>query len=63
MESKFITQFQALSENHKGALIDAASKSEEVIWINICSIYRFEKKDRLSLKEYLRQRFQPASSL
>lgn len=63
MESKFITQFEALSENHMEALIDAAFNSEEVIWINMCSIYRFEKKDRSSLKEYLRQRFRPALSL
>lgn len=42
MESKFITQFEALSENHKEALIDAAFKSEEVVWTNMCSIYRNE---------------------
>lgn len=53
MESEFITQFEALHDNHKDALIEAAFNSEEVIWINLCSIYRFQKKDRHFLKEYI----------
>jgi hypothetical protein len=62
MDAEVIAKFEKLFDNHKDALIDAAHathKDNDVIWINLCNIYEFEKKDREDLRAYIRQHYSP----
>jgi len=51
-----------MSENHKDVLVQAAHRDDEIIWINLCNVYRFEKKDRTPLREYIRRTYTAARS-
>jgi hypothetical protein len=53
MINEAMARFERLADCHKDVLIESAHQGDDVIWINMCNIYGFQREEAASLKHYV----------
>ena len=59
-QTEVIEHFEKMVSVHKFALAEAAF-GQEVLWGNLCSVYRVPEQGRSALRTYIREHYRPDS--